>query len=330
MASEQSSKLVPGVLNEALSSLTELERSIAARTAASDRLLTLLVDSGENDLPFDDAVSAFQDALLHIQSSLSDVEKSLSAIPAAPVCSLGTSAFLTSISSDIKRDHDASAEDNPVYKDLYEELISVYASHDRYREYSLTAWNSLSAHSFRKSSQMVGSRSGKGSLLMNETVRKWLEQFMRTLQLPALHFTVNFLPAMGTVIEVVIDRSFRAVIFMRGIMIEAINIRGIEENFNLEPKSLRPLDLWSPSEFEVYRILTNNATSALLYFCNPLNPDHVLKPYLIWLNSLATLFSLPCRKCGKYLDRGMPSTWRDYKRFEPYHESCRMATFTTF
>ena len=68
---------------------------------------------------------------------------------------------------------------------------------------------------------------------------------------------------------------------LRGLIVEAVNVRSSEETFNLEPHALRPLDLWTPSALETYRLVTANATSAALNFYNPQNPELMLRNFLV-------------------------------------------------
>lgn len=71
------------------------------------------------------------------------------------------------------------------------------------------------------------------------------------------------------------------VIILRGKMIEAVNVRGSEEHFNLEARALRAPDLWTPSAFETFRIITDNARSAIMHFYTAGQLDTSLRSFLV-------------------------------------------------
>lgn len=42
-----------------------------------------------------------------------------------------------------------------------------------------------------------------------------------------------------------------------------------------------------------------------------------------WLRSYMKLFQAPCQRCGKFLQDGLPPTWRDFRTLEAFHDTCR-------
>ena len=42
-----------------------------------------------------------------------------------------------------------------------------------------------------------------------------------------------------------------------------------------------------------------------------------------WLRSYIKLFQAPCQRCGKFLQDGLPPTWRDFRTLEAFHDTCR-------
>lgn len=42
-----------------------------------------------------------------------------------------------------------------------------------------------------------------------------------------------------------------------------------------------------------------------------------------WLRSYIKLFQALCQHCGKFLQDGLPPTWRDFRTLEAFHDTCR-------
>lgn len=82
-------------------------------------------------------------------------------------------------------------------------------------------------------------------------------------------------------LQIVVDKIFRVIVVLRGYVVAGVNVRSSEEYFNMETKSLKPMDLWTPSAYEVFRVLTCNANAAMMYFYVPMNPESTFKSYLV-------------------------------------------------
>ncbi|OCT67127.1 hypothetical protein XELAEV_18038409mg [Xenopus laevis] len=83
------------------------------------------------------------------------------------------------------------------------------------------------------------------------------------------------------------------------------------------------LDIWSKSNYQVFQKVTDHATTALLHYQLPQMPDVVVRSFMTWLRSYIKLFQAPCQRCGKFLQDGLPPTWRDFRTLEAFHDSCR-------
>ncbi|CAI9534248.1 unnamed protein product [Staurois parvus] len=78
-------------------------------------------------------------------------------------------------------------------------------------------------------------------------------------------------------------------------------------------------DVTKQSLFQV----TDHATTALLHYQLPQMPDVVVRSFMTWLRSYIKLFQAPCQRCGKFLQDGLPPTWRDFRTLEAFHDTCR-------
>ncbi|KAG2470062.1 MED27 polymerase, partial [Polypterus senegalus] len=83
------------------------------------------------------------------------------------------------------------------------------------------------------------------------------------------------------------------------------------------------IDIWSRSNYQVFQKVTDHATTALLHYQLPQMPDVVVRSFMTWLRSYIKLFQAPCQRCGKYLQDGLPPTWRDFRTLEAFHDTCR-------
>ena len=126
--------------------------------------------------------------------------------------------------------------------------------------------------------------------------------------------------ANSAVVQVGLDGVLQAVITFKGLLIEWVLIRGFDEPMLTEDGRV---DLWTPSEYHVFRKVSENAQAAMVHYYGPLYPEFSLRSYLTWIYSYMKLFSEPCVKCGSRLLNAMPPTWRDLKTLQPYHEDCK-------
>ncbi|XP_037080415.1 mediator of RNA polymerase II transcription subunit 27-like [Pollicipes pollicipes] len=126
--------------------------------------------------------------------------------------------------------------------------------------------------------------------------------------------------ANSAVVQVTLDRVLQAVITFKGLLIEWVMIRGYDEPMSTEDGRV---DLWTPSDYHVFRKVSENAQAAMVHYYGPLHPEFSARSYLTWIHSYVNLFSAPCVKCGSRLQNAMPPTWRDFKSLQPYHEDCK-------
>ncbi|ELT95220.1 hypothetical protein CAPTEDRAFT_184099 [Capitella teleta] len=124
----------------------------------------------------------------------------------------------------------------------------------------------------------------------------------------------------AAVLVVTLAKTLRAVIVLRGLLIEWVSVKGFNEDVYKENKQV---DIWSPSKYAVYRKVSDHASSAMLHFYHPLKPELALRSFMLWLHAYVSLFSTPCHKCNKFLVDNLPPTWRDMRFLDAYHENCR-------
>ncbi|XP_075434842.1 mediator of RNA polymerase II transcription subunit 27 isoform X5 [Ascaphus truei] len=83
------------------------------------------------------------------------------------------------------------------------------------------------------------------------------------------------------------------------------------------------IHLSRPNGTSAMLLVTDHATTALLHYQLPQMPDVVVRSFMTWLRSYIKLFQAPCQRCGKFLQDGLPPTWRDFRTLEAFHDTCR-------
>ena len=122
-------------------------------------------------------------------------------------------------------------------------------------------------------------------------------------------------------LKITLDRVLKAVVVLRGLLIDYVLVKGFNEEFTDFDNRL---DIWSESHYEVFRKITDHANSAMMHFSSPLHHDQALKSFFQWLSSYNTLFTRPCKRCECRLKNNLPPTWRDQRTLEAYHELCKV------
>uniref|UniRef100_A0A3B1KGV8 Mediator complex subunit 27 n=1 Tax=Astyanax mexicanus TaxID=7994 RepID=A0A3B1KGV8_ASTMX len=124
----------------------------------------------------------------------------------------------------------------------------------------------------------------------------------------------------SAVLLVTLGKVLKAIVVMRSLFIDRTIVRGYHENVYSEDGKL---DIWSKSNYQVFQKVTDHATTALLHYQLPQMPDVVVRSFMTWLRSYIKLFQTPCQRCGKFLQDGLPPTWRDFRTLEAFHDTCR-------
>ncbi|XP_029856195.1 mediator of RNA polymerase II transcription subunit 27 isoform X2 [Aquila chrysaetos chrysaetos] len=119
---------------------------------------------------------------------------------------------------------------------------------------------------------------------------------------------------------VTLGKVLKVIVVMRSLFIDRTIVKGYNENVYTEDGKL---DIWSKSNYQVFQKVTDHATTALLHYQLPQMPDVVVRSFMTWLRSYIKLFQAPCQRCGKFLQDGLPPTWRDFRTLEAFHDTCR-------
>ncbi|XP_067868427.1 mediator of RNA polymerase II transcription subunit 27 isoform X3 [Heterodontus francisci] len=110
----------------------------------------------------------------------------------------------------------------------------------------------------------------------------------------------------SAVLLVTLGKVLKAIVVMRSLFIDRAIVKAYNENVYTEDGKV-----------------TDHATTALLHYQLPQMPDVVVRSFMTWLRSYIKLFQATCQRCGKFLQDGLPPTWRDFRTLEAFHDTCR-------
>ncbi|XP_044733877.1 mediator of RNA polymerase II transcription subunit 27 [Chrysoperla carnea] len=260
-------------------------------------------DHGE-DLKESKFIIELQDLLSTVNVNLRDVEQAVSNLQSPPgAFSLGNTTYL-------------SQETTQERQALYSQLVNSYKWTDKIHDYSNLAVSLLSQNSLKRSYTSSGSAKRRRTQtsshnVLPEAVDNLIVSIDRLYSdmsiTPSRPFTTN------AILQITLGRVLKAVISLKGLMIEWVFVKGFNEI----------LDLWTESRHRVFRKVTENAHAAMLHFYSPTLPELAVKSFMTWLHSYINLFNEPCKRCGSHIHANLPPTWRDFRTLEAFHEECK-------
>ncbi|XP_037269724.1 mediator of RNA polymerase II transcription subunit 27 isoform X2 [Rhipicephalus microplus] len=207
---------------------------------------------------------------------------------------------------------------------LYTDMIKSYRWFDKVHEHTSHASAILTQNGLKRSNS---------SLFPTKRLRRPhsnghnfspqnVDAFISSLQRQFVDMSIEILRPCGNsaVLKITLSRTMRALVCLRGLIIEWVLVKAFNEDFYTDDDQL---DMWSKSRYRVFHKVTEHANAAMLHFFSPQLPDLAVKSFLTWLHSYLHLFSAFCRRCGTRLQHSMPPTWRDLRNLDVYHETCR-------
>ncbi|CAH1787488.1 unnamed protein product, partial [Owenia fusiformis] len=253
-----------------------------------------------------------QQSLMKVNTDLGELEKMGSSIQGGSQLVIGNTSYLSL---------DPVVDKTPAYT----QLLQSYKWSNKVSEHAGFAHALLHQNSLKRS-HLPSSGQAKRLRKHPPTIHTVPEKVVDTLvanldqMFPDMSLTLSRPLGASGIIQVTLSRTLKAVVVLRGLLIESVIVRGYGEEMYKENGKL---DIWRKSKHAVFNKITENASAAMLHFYAPLMADIAVKSFLTWLHSYKKLFSTLCVKCNKYLVDNLPPTWRDLRNLDPYHESCR-------
>ncbi|XP_029187624.2 mediator of RNA polymerase II transcription subunit 27-like [Acropora millepora] len=206
---------------------------------------------------------------------------------------------------------------------LYDRLLETYHWHEKLTSEAQQALSCLKRQHPSPIQSLDGVTSAKKAKTnLRGEIQKALQD-CKTLY-PLLELSRSTCNTGGAFfLEVVVPKTFKAIIVMQVTEIDQLVVRGLQESSLLEK-----VEPWPQSRHAVFRKITDHATSVLLHHYSATDPTTQIRGILKWLNSFHGFFSIKCKGCGKHLKEEeenvlLPPCWRTLQDLSPYHYLCR-------
>ncbi|XP_054721799.1 mediator of RNA polymerase II transcription subunit 27-like [Uloborus diversus] len=298
---------------EALSSALKSIKTLRSSVVEIFKFLDDGAASAHDDEEREKFVSDAQQKLTNARVRMRDLETACTLLGSSSVpLNLGNSGLLSQ---------------DPTYEktSLYNDLIKSHQWFDKMHEHSSHACAILAQNSLKRTyNRPLSPNSGQptrpsGHIVPAQTVDAFISQFGRMF--PDMQIQILRPCGASTVLLITLGRTLKALIILRGLIIEWVVTKGYDEDFNDRDEQL---DMWSGSRYKIFQKVTDHANAAMLHFYSPHLPDLAVRSFMTWLHSYSNLFTATCRKCGVRLHDNMPPTWRDVRTLDAYHEACRV------
>uniref|UniRef100_A0A8C4TDN4 Mediator complex subunit 27 n=1 Tax=Erpetoichthys calabaricus TaxID=27687 RepID=A0A8C4TDN4_ERPCA len=257
-------------------------------------------------------VSEFQDILQSVNRDLNELER-LSNLVGRPSEShpLHNSGLLSL---------DPVQDKTP----LYSQLLQAYKWSNKLQYHAGLASSLLNQQSLKRSANQMGASAKRRPKVQPSTLvipPQYVDDVISRIGRMFPDMSIELFRPNGTsaVLLVTLGKVLKAIVVMRSLFIDRTIVRAFNENVYSEDGKVRYNGGSDARAGEV----TDHATTALLHYQLPQMPDVVVRSFMTWLRSYIKLFQAPCQRCGKYLQDGLPPTWRDFRTLEAFHDTCR-------
>ncbi|XP_066986694.1 mediator of RNA polymerase II transcription subunit 27 [Macrobrachium rosenbergii] len=269
-------------------------------------------ESEEDQQPNQDSNSVCEKYALvleNIKNQLRDLETQVGGLtPPTTTTNLGNTGVI-------------SLDPSPDKLRLYHQLLDCYTWTEKVHCYSTTMNQLLHGNSLKRSSVPISKRRRPTQYSHNvsqQQVDMTFQSIKQMLQVMTLNVSRPF--GNNAVVQVTLGRVLRAVVTLKGLLIEWVVVRAYNEPLLDEEGKV---DLYTPSQYKVFQKVTDNANAAMLNFCSPGFTDLSVRSFFTWLHSYQSLFTDVCKRCDVHLRNHMPPTWREFRTLTPFHEECK-------
>ncbi|XP_078502303.1 mediator of RNA polymerase II transcription subunit 27 [Lissotriton helveticus] len=208
---------------------------------------------------------------------------------------------------------------------LYSQLLQAYKWSNKLQYHAGLASGLLNQQSLKRSANQMGVSTKRKPKAQPTTLvlpTQYVDDVISRIDRMFPEMSIQLTRPNGTsaILLVTLGKVLKVVMVMRSLFIDRTVVKGYHENVYTEDGKL---DIWSKSNYQVFQKVTDHATTALLHYQLPQMPDVVVRSFMTWLRSYIKLFQAPCQRCGRFLQDGLPPTWRDFRTLEAFHDTCR-------
>ncbi|XP_077481769.1 mediator of RNA polymerase II transcription subunit 27 isoform X1 [Stigmatopora argus] len=210
---------------------------------------------------------------------------------------------------------------------LYSQLLQAYKWSNKLQYHAGLASSLLNQQSLKRSANQMGASAKRRPKVQPNTLvlpPQYVDDVISRIGRMFPDMSIELFRPNGSsaVLLVTLGKVLKALVVMRSLFIDRTLVRGFHED--IYERGGKKLDIWSKSQHLVFRKVTDHATTALLHYQLPQMPDVVVRSFMTWLRSYLKLFQSPCQRCSRFLQDGLPPTWRDFRTLEAFHDTCRM------
>jgi len=306
---------------ELLTPLSESLQRIKTLRHSVDTVFTFLHD-GCSDDGSDVTTLHHQNFLEHLRNALHSVMKNFDDLEATvnkyPCKAIPTDKV--PIMGNMSQVHrDPNEETQSLLHDYHHSLRAYYRTQDFARCAEQLFNNNGRKRTSYPHAHPNAKRSRQGSKVHCPTAEISQQVFSSIMRsYSELKSTLKLLYGNTRVLQIMVGRVMFAHIVLRGLVIERVFVRGLDEE-DLHDG----IDLVSKSQYQTMQLITDHASASALFYSYSRTHDESLRVFIAWLRSYRNLFNEPCRRCKRHLLRGIPPTWRDFHTLLPYHFDCR-------
>ncbi|XP_067868426.1 mediator of RNA polymerase II transcription subunit 27 isoform X2 [Heterodontus francisci] len=208
---------------------------------------------------------------------------------------------------------------------LYSQLLQAYKWSNKLQYHAGLASSLLNQQSLKRSAMQMGVSAKRRPKVQPTTLAlppQYVDDVIARIDrmFPDMSIHLSRPNGSSAVLLVTLGKVLKAIVVMRSLFIDRAIVKAYNENVYTEDGKL---DIWSKSSYQVFQKVTDHATTALLHYQLPQMPDVVVRSFMTWLRSYIKLFQATCQRCGKFLQDGLPPTWRDFRTLEAFHDTCR-------
>ncbi|XP_059514353.1 mediator of RNA polymerase II transcription subunit 27 isoform X2 [Myotis daubentonii] len=194
---------------------------------------------------------------------------------------------------------------------LYSQLLQAYKWSNKLQYHAGLASGLLNQQSLKRSANQMGVSAKRRPKAQPTTLvlpPQYVDDVISRIDRMFPEMSIQLSRPNGTsaMLLVTLGKVLKVIVVMRSLFIDRTIVKGYNENVYTEDGKV-----------------TDHATTALLHYQLPQMPDVVVRSFMTWLRSYMKLFQAPCQRCGRFLQDGLPPTWRDFRTLEAFHDTCR-------
>ncbi|XP_023603182.1 LOW QUALITY PROTEIN: mediator of RNA polymerase II transcription subunit 27-like [Myotis lucifugus] len=208
---------------------------------------------------------------------------------------------------------------------LYSQLLQAYKWSNKLQYHAGLASGLLNQQSLKRSANQMGVSAKRRPKAQPTTLvlpPQYVDDVISRIDRMFPEMSIQLSRPNGTsaMLLVTLGKVLKVIVVMRSLFIDRTIVKGYNENVYTEDGKL---DIWSKSNYQVFQKRGKEREEEIE--TSVMRGDHWCagRTVTTWLRSYIKLFQALCQRCGKFLQDGLSSTWRDFRTLEAFHDTCR-------